>query len=419
MRVRDLRRLTALAAATALAGCGAPVDPLSAYLTDPAFRRAELEASLVNPSDGYAQLRLENYGGAWEKLPVWSPRTEPITPGDFVPESPTRPLQPGAAALSIDAAASAGDPEALLRLGQEAFSRYPVQLLLDTEPILASPEAAAAYGFVLDPATGQVGGLVRAEMADGSGRFALTCATCHAGLRSGAVVTGAANDALDLGKLAVDSGGVPPDLVAPTLAWGPGRLDVSSLDATEPARIPDLRPVRFLTYLQQDATVQQRDIVSLALRIETLILTSQDSAIRPPREVALGLALALWALADGLPPAPPAGAVFQSACASCHAPDAFTGPPVPLAVAGTDPTLGLSPQRGTGTYRVPSLRGVGTRGPLLHDASAPDLAVFFDPERIDPGYQKGRSPGPVRGHVFDIELSAAEREALQGYLSGL
>ena len=417
--MRGLRALAVAVAVAALAGCGEAVDPLSAYLADPAFRRAELEASLVDPSDGDAQIRLQSYGTTWEKLPVWSPRIEALTAGDLVPGSATQPLQAGAAALAIDAAASAGDADALLRLGREAFSRYPVQLVQGADVLLASPEAAARYGFVVDPATGQVGGLVRAEMADGSGRLALTCASCHAGRRGGAVVTGAPNTAVDVGKLAVDAGHVPPALVARTLAWGPGRLDVSSVDAAEPARIPDLRPVRFLTYLQQDATVRQRSIVSLALRIETLIITSQSSALRPPREVALGLAVAIWALADDLPPAPPAGAVFQRACASCHAPDAFTGPPVPLAVVGTDPTLGLSAQRGTGAYRVPSLRGVGTRGPLLHDASAPDLAVFFDPARLDAGYERGRSPGPVRGHVFDLALSAAEREEVRAYLSGL
>src|SRR5262249_23644914 len=37
-----------------------PDDPADGvrYLTDAAFRRAELEASLVDPSDGYARLRL-------------------------------------------------------------------------------------------------------------------------------------------------------------------------------------------------------------------------------------------------------------------------------------------------------------------------------------------------------------------------
>jgi hypothetical protein len=437
-----MRRLTTAALVVALAGCGLPSEPLPSaplpgeppageappddpqagvlYLTDPAFRRLELEASLVDPSDGYAQLRLANYGLAWEQLPVWIPRVEPVTTADLGAASFTLPLGPGARALSIDAAASAGDPAALLALGQEAFSSYPVQLV-EADPALASPAAAAFFGLVTDPATGRVGALVHAEMADGSTRISLTCASCHAGLRNGVVVAGAPSDTLDLGKILVASGGVPPDLVARTLAWGPGRVDVSSTDATEPARIPDVRPARFLTYLQQDATVRQRSIASLAIRLETLIITSHNQDIRPPREVALGLAVALWALSDDLPPVPtgPGLAVIESACASCHAPpDTFTGSPVPLAVAGTDPTLGLSPERGTGLYRVPSLRGAGSRGPLLHDASAPDLETFFDPARVDPGYTLGRGGGPIPGHTFNIALSDDDRAAVLATLKG-
>jgi cytochrome c553 len=416
--------------ALGLAACAGPKESAPSdgvlYLTDPRFRRAELAASLVDPSNGYSALRLARYGLAWEALPVWSPRVEPFVTADLTPAAAERPLGPGALALTIDEEASAGDPAALLRLGQRAFSSYPVQLLEDIGPALASPDAAAGYGLLTDPATGRVGFLVHAEMADGSSRVALTCASCHAGRRGGGFVTGAPSDALDLGKLAVDAGGVPPALVAKTLAWGPGRVDVSSSDATEPARIPDLRPTRWLTYLHQDATVRQRSIASLAIRLETLIVTSQAQAIRPPREVALGLAVAVWELAGELPAAAPPDAeaarglaVAEASCAPCHHPDAFTGPPVPLDVVGTDPTLGLSPDRGTGCYRVPSLRGVGTRGPLLHDASAPDLDAFFDPARVTPGYEGGRTPGPIEGHPFNITLPEADRAALLAYLKGL
>jgi hypothetical protein len=110
---------------------------------------------------------------------------------------------------------------------------------------------------------------------------------------------------------------------------------------------------------------------------------------------------------------------MERACASCHAPDGFTGAPVPLAVAGTDPTLGLSPERGTGFYRVPSLRGAGTRGPLLHDASAKDLDTFFDPARIDPGFTGGRDGGPIPGHVWSLALPDDDRAAVLSTLKGL
>jgi mono/diheme cytochrome c family protein len=396
------------------------------YLRDADFRRAELEASLVNPADGYAKRRLERYGEAWDALPVWNPRTLPITTTDFGRTSFTTALGENARALVIRDAARAADEDALRTLGQEAFFAFPVQLLPDAEAALGSKETAEKYGFAIDTATGRVGGLVRAEMADGSSRLALTCASCHVGRREGRPVVGAPNDALDLGHLAVDTGGVQPELASRLMAWGPGRIDVSSDDGSEPARIPDLRPVRFLTHLQQDATVAQRSVVSLALRIETLVITSHDEDLRPPREVALGLALAVWALADDLPDVPRAdGAaargleVHRRACSSCHASDGFTGPPVPLAIVGTDPSLGLSPERGTGSYRVPSLRGVGSRGPLLHDASAPSLAVFFDPMRITPDYNGGRTPGPIVGHPWNIDLPADDRASLISFLETL
>src|SRR5207244_783691 len=159
------------------------------------------------------------------------------------------------------------------------------------------------------------------------------------------------------------------------LAWGPGRLDVTTNEAREPVRIADLRPVRLLSHLHADASVAQRDRTSLAIRIETLIITSHGGSVRPPRVVALALAAYVWSLADALPAAralSPSEAhgesIFRATCATCHAPPAMTGPPVALAIAGTDPAIGLSAERGTGSYRVPSLRGVATRGALFHDA---------------------------------------------------
>ncbi len=60
------------------------------------------------------------------------------------------------------------------------------------------------------------------------------------------------------------------------------------------------------SHLQVDATVSQRDLVSLAIRLETLIIVSNGEALRPPREVALALATYVWSLGDGLPIIAPA-----------------------------------------------------------------------------------------------------------------
>jgi hypothetical protein len=140
--------------------------------------------------------------------------------------------------------------------------------------------------------------------------------------------------------------------------------------------------------------------------------------------VALALAAYLDSLADGLPapePSPSRGAgVFDANCARCHAPPGLTGEPVALDVVGTDPTLGRSTERTTGTYRVPSLHGVATRGPLLHDGTVPSVDVLFDPARVQAGFaDRLHGKGPVPGHLFGLDLPDSDRLALVTYLKTL
>ena len=112
--------------------------------------------------------------------------------------------------------------------------------------------------------------------------------------------------------------------------------------------------------------------------------------------------------------------MFAAECASCHVPPALTGPPVPLDTVGTDPTLGRSMDRGTGSYRVPSLHGVGTRGPLLHDGTLPSVDAMFDPARTTASFTaRLHGSGAVQGHAFGLDLSAADRAALVAYLHAL
>jgi mono/diheme cytochrome c family protein len=268
----------------------------------------------------------------------------------------------------------------LVALGEQAFSHYPVQLWSSAPP-----------GLWSDPTRGD-GGLVRVVLD--RPYLAATCSTCHATVKSGTFVPGLPNPTLDLG-------------------WGPGRLDVTTADGHEPVRIADLRPVAWLGYLHADATLRQPDVITLAIRIETLIVTSQGQAIRPPREIALALAMYVWSLAPAEAPAPATDAarsgrdLFAATCSGCHAGDGFTGEPVSLDVVGTDPTVGRSLDRGTGMYRVPSLRGVADRALLLHDASVHSLGELVDPERTTPG------------HHFGSELSVADRAALIAYLETL
>jgi cytochrome c peroxidase len=48
---------------------------------------------------------------------------------------------------------------------------------------------------------------------------------------------------------------------------------------------------------------------------------------------------------------------------------------------GTDPALATETRRGTGFYKVPSLRGVWLRNALSHSGQANSLEEWFDPAR--------------------------------------
>jgi cytochrome c2 len=314
----------------------------------------------------------------------------------------------------------------LRSLGEAAFFRYPVQLSPEAASLVTSEAAATFYGFWLDADHG-VGGLVRVALASGRVGVAYSCATCHAAIRDGRLVVGLGNDRLDLGLLALGAHPRGDPILADRLArWGPGRLDVSSRDGSEPVRFPDLRATRLQAYLQADATVSQRDLVSLAIRLETLIITAHGGFIRPPRQVTLALADYLWSLSESVEGRAPrsdaerrGAALFGTTCAGCHKPPSFTGPPVPLASVGTDETLGDSPDRGTGLYRVPSLRGVSARGLLLHDGALPSLPSLLDPARLEPDFAGGVRPGRVEGHPFGLNLPRDDRADLIAYLETL
>jgi hypothetical protein len=405
-------------------------DPMWGYMASAAFRRAELVASLQSADNDYSRVRLAHYAttgpGGWDGLPEWNPRVEPISVAEMAAPGGARlaaPLTNRASALVV----TATDAASLARRGEPAFFRSPVQLAPIGGATLLSGELDA-YGLWRDPIRG-VGGLVRAAMADGTTRVELTCATCHAARdRGGNLVAGLPNSELDLGAMMAAASDRRNLRGQRLLAWGPGRAAVTPEDDSPPIRIPDLRPTRWLTHLQTDGTVVQRNIVSLAIRLETLIITSHHEQVRPPRLMALALAVYLWKLADSLPSSEgsPSGLddtgklIFDAHCRGCHGGPGLTGQPRPLAMIGTDPAVGLSKDRGTGLYRVPSLRGLSTRGPLLHDASVASAADLFDPNRLNSTFlRRLHGTGGIVGHVFGLELAESSRRALVAYLDSL
>ena len=89
---------------------------------------------------------------------------------------------------------------------------------------------------------------------------------------------------------------------------------------------------------------------------------------------------------------------------------------------GTDPTLAMQTRRGTGFYKVPSLRGVWYRNAFSHNGQADTLEEWFDPARLQGGYiPKGfhLEPGPIKGHEFGLKLSPDDRQALIAFLKTL
>ncbi len=82
-------------------------------------------------------------------------------------------------------------------------------------------------------------------------------------------------------------------------------------------------------------------------------------------------------------------------------------------------------RRGTGYYKVPSLKGVWYRGPFEHNGSVATLEDWFDPRRlredyVPTGYQPyGVKTQVAKGHAFGLALSAEDRKALVAFLKTL
>jgi hypothetical protein len=97
---------------------------------------------------------------------------------------------------------------------------------------------------------------------------------------------------------------------------------------------------------------------------------------------------------------------------------------LPISV-GTDPGLSLLTRKGTGYYKVPSLKGVWYRGHYLHDGSAASLEEMFDPDRLKethvPGgwLPPGSTTRAIKGHEFGLNLKVEEREQLIAFLRTL
>jgi hypothetical protein len=231
-----------------------------------------------------------------------------------------------------------------------------------------------------------------------------------------------------------------------------------------PTKVPDLIGIKDRKYIDHTGTHQHRGIGDL-MRYAALV-TSAESAdfgryhmlgestrrvtARVSDEALYALALYIYSLKP--PPNPntldvkaQAGLqVFRrEGCIGCHVPPLYTNnkltlaegftPPkehpssldiLPISV-GTDPGLALKTRKGTGYYKVPSLKGVWYRGHYLHDGSVASLEEMFDPGRLKvnhlPGGWRplGTTTRAIPGHPFGLGLSLEERQQLIAFLKTL
>jgi hypothetical protein len=231
-----------------------------------------------------------------------------------------------------------------------------------------------------------------------------------------------------------------------------------------PAKVPDLIGIQDRKYIDHTATHRHRGIGDL-MRYAALVsfaettdfgayrMLAPDSSrfqTRLPDSSLYAMALYLYSLEPPPNPNPrderaTAGeTIFQrESCVSCHTPPLFTNnrltlatgfvPPkdasasldiLPVSV-GTDAGLALKTRKGTGYYKVPSLKGVWYRGHYLHDGAVASLEEMFDPDRLKDTHPPGgwRPPGvqtrAIPGHEFGLRLSAEERAQLIAYLRTL
>jgi CxxC motif-containing protein (DUF1111 family) len=133
----------------------------------------------------------------------------------------------------------------------------------------------------------------------------------------------------------------------------------------------------------------------------------------------------------------------QTGCAGCHTPPLYTNNKLtpadgfaisathrakydilPMSV-GTDSELTMRTRRGTGYYKVPSLKGVWYRSMFGHNGWCATLEDWFDLRRLRDDYVPtgfkpyGRETYAVKGHVFGLNLSEPDRRALIAFLKTL
>ncbi len=229
-------------------------------------------------------------------------------------------------------------------------------------------------------------------------------------------------------------------------------------------KVPDLIGFRDRKYIDHTATHQHRgpgDLMRYAALVEyadamdfgahrMLSDAQRKVRIRWPDEVLFALSQYIYSLQPPLNPnrrdslAEDGAKVFAEAgCGACHTPPLYTNNKLTLArgfrpvadhplksdimdvSVGTDPSLALKTRKGTGFYKVPSLKGVWYRGLYAHDGAVASLEDWFDRARLREDYKPtgfrgaGVNTRAIPGHEFGLDLSPDKKRALIAFLKTL
>jgi len=234
-------------------------------------------------------------------------------------------------------------------------------------------------------------------------------------------------------------------------------------------RFADLIGVKDRRYLDATATHANRGPADIA-RYGILVQFADDGSVgphhvmsaeqrkrrlrvRPADEAMYALGLYIYSLEPPKSPHPfddqakRGQKIFEAeGCTECHTPPIYTNnklvavpgfePPmddpatqrldISKRRVGTDPGLALKTRKGTGYYKIPSLRGLWYRGLHEHSGSVSSLEDWFDPKRLRDDYVPTGWKGPpgtttraVPGHKFGHDLSDEDKRALIAFLKTL
>jgi hypothetical protein len=261
-----------------------------------------------------------------------------------------------------------------------------------------------------------------------------------------------------------------PEIALALNSIPPGVTDRRGSSLLNPVQTPDLIGVKERHYLDHTGLVRQRSIgdlmsyASLTQDVGSLAryggfipegigfgtLPDPIDRLRYSDDQLYALARYLYSLTP--PPNPNkfdslaarGQEVFQrEGCPRCHTPPLYTNNKLTLADGfapsvdefadyevlpvslHSDPTLALQTRRGTGFYKVPSLKGLWYRGMFPHDGSCATLEDWFDPRRLESdyvptgfkGYYVGRRAVP--GHAYGLSLNPEDKKALIAFLRTL